>query len=394
MGAQSTLIDDTVLTGTTPDAGAAPPASAGEIGLAAPGRCAKDDCRPVPADQAVFTSVRSAVAVGYRIIAASTGLSRLERQEITQHCPSHASLADDGPAAEALYTWILRTGRYAVAWSRHAGVEHTGRGGYRVHTHVAVLSGPEYRRFSFHPIRVYSAMLEALGDEPLLETKPVLEPLALPDPTSTEHEWSSAMGIGCNREAVFAMLQASLAGETTIVTGLDSPLAAIDAVLAILPLSLRPAAGISIGLKYSPARPAPLTVLEGDSEEARRLTRGQRVGWLDAGAPAPPPESPGETAVRKASQNGLHWLSLARQWWADGRRGDLCRLAARVDFKTGPADLDRIATLCQDADAAAAGDTVTLHDLAARYAAFKPANKLEADLVESVREALSARRAI
>jgi len=366
MGAQSTVDIETCERSSSP---ACP-------GDAAPGGF-------IAVEQAVFTSLPSAGASGYRIVSASHGLRPEERQEIVQRCPSHESLTDDGASAEALCSWTFRSGRHAVAWSRHAELEHTGRGGYRVHMQVAVLDTASYERFEFHPVRVYAAMLEAQDAAPADGTESNAGYLHLPDPASTTSAWLSALGIGCNREAIFAILEAVLAGRSVIVTGLNSPFAALDAALAATPLSLRVGLSICTGLKYSPARPARIIVLDGDCEEARRLTRGQAIEWLDAAAL---PTPPGDTAGG--------WPEMARRWWVDGRRRQLCQLAARITFEATPAALERIAILCQDADAAETVDAAGVEQLAERYAGFQPVNPLECDLVKRIHSVLSSRSAI
>lgn len=333
-------------------------------------------------DQALFTSIPSRTGSGYRIVAASSGIGPEERQEITQRCPSHASLADEGPSAEALYAWSFRTGRYAVAWSRHAGLEHTARGGYRVCTRVAVLDTPGYERFEFHPLRVYSAMLETLEEEPAFKEHTTLGTLLLPDPVCGLSTWTSALGIGCNRTAIFTILDSVMAGGSTIITGLGSPLAVLDALLAVVPLSLRPAISVSAGLRYSPARPARITVLDGDCDEAQRLTRGQKITWLDAAS------LDASAADHDASVSQKSWPALVRRWWADGHRRDLCRLAARMSFEATPAALERIVALCEDTDKAIGADPATAEELAARYSAFQAANPLEDDLVKRLHSVL------
>lgn len=338
----------------------------------------KPSAGPVSADQAVFTSIRSATAGGYRIIAASSGLTQPERQEITQRCPSHASLTDGGESAEALFTWQLRSGRHAVAWSRHAGVEHTGRGGFRVHTHVAVLDDAAYRKFECHPMRVYTAMLEALPTEPYMESVPALEMLLLPDPGADYHTWISAIGIGCRREVIFALLDTVLAGKSPAAMGVSSPFAVVDGVLAMLPMSQRSEFSLSIGLKPSPSRPSRMMLLDGDAEEAHRLTHGMKLSWLDLA----------EMGATPANETG--WMGLVRRWWGDGRRGNLCRLVERMTFAVDRGGLDRIAAICRDVDALQSGDSSTLEQMAARYSAFRPANEFEAELVDTAREAISA----
>ena len=48
--------------------------------------------RTVCCDQAIFTSVRTPMGEGYRIIAASKGLTAEERKALTKLSPSHDSL--------------------------------------------------------------------------------------------------------------------------------------------------------------------------------------------------------------------------------------------------------------------------------------------------------------
>ncbi|MEW6253059.1 MAG: hypothetical protein AB1716_20665, partial [Planctomycetota bacterium] len=85
-------------------------------------------------DQAVFTSLRSRVARGYRIVAASAGLSEDERRELVQRAPSHGNLLDSSAAAAACAGWLLRSGRYCLLSVGHDGPEPSGRGGLRVVT--------------------------------------------------------------------------------------------------------------------------------------------------------------------------------------------------------------------------------------------------------------------
>ena len=93
----------------------------------------------VHADQVIFTSIRSPTGEGYRIGAASPGVRSDEKRMIMQRSPSHASLCDESPTAVACSFYRLSTGRHCVASSRYAGVEHTGRGGQRVYTHLVLL---------------------------------------------------------------------------------------------------------------------------------------------------------------------------------------------------------------------------------------------------------------
>ena len=80
-------------------------------------------------DQAIFTSIRTPMGEGYRIIAASRGLRPEEKQAITRSSPSHDSLcwpADKGTEeTENRYGaafYPLPTGRFCVALSCYGGL--------------------------------------------------------------------------------------------------------------------------------------------------------------------------------------------------------------------------------------------------------------------------------
>ncbi len=94
-------------------------------------------------DQAIFTSLPSSTGEGYRITAATSGVTAEERRELTRRSPSHESLIDEGEGVCGLLSLPLESGRVAVGVVRFAGREHTGRGGQRVHTHFAILTNIE-----------------------------------------------------------------------------------------------------------------------------------------------------------------------------------------------------------------------------------------------------------
>ena len=90
--------------------------------------------RQVTCNQAIFTSIRSPMGEGYRVVAASPGLRPEEKIEITRRSPSHNSMTCASEDAVGLLAYALPTGRTCVCSCRHAGAEHTARGGQRVWT--------------------------------------------------------------------------------------------------------------------------------------------------------------------------------------------------------------------------------------------------------------------
>ena len=76
------------------------------------GRSAGDGV--VQVERAVFTSMRSPMGEGYRIVAASNGICADERREILRCAPSHGSLCDSSPGATGLASFGLDNGRRCI----------------------------------------------------------------------------------------------------------------------------------------------------------------------------------------------------------------------------------------------------------------------------------------
>ena len=137
-------------------------------------------------DQAIFTSVRTPMGEGYRIIAASRGLRADDKQAITRHCPSHEGLCheaprpgDPAPAPEAAAFYGLPSGHLCAALSCFAGAEHTGRGGQRVYTQCAVFDEEDFERCGYNAFSVIRAMVAAGLTSPKLKPANPLPDLQL-----------------------------------------------------------------------------------------------------------------------------------------------------------------------------------------------------------------------
>jgi len=288
-------------------------------------------------DQAVFTSIRTCRGEGYRIIAASSGVRADERVAITRYSPSHGRLYDSTSAAVGLASYLLTSDRHCVAHCRYAGTEHTGRGGRRVHTHSVLLDRWSFRRFGCNPARVHAALVDRLGDSPMLDPSPQLDPLSLPLPPSPD-VLSPAQQSGAadpsEVDCVCHVVSVLLAGRSLIVVGSKKPLELVECVLLALPLWIRQSVSVTVGLKFSPARKVQLVVTNRDDDQARRAIEGHDVHWFDVRSPAAKQASPYD-----------RWLELIRQWLAHGRLGDLAELTSELTTETSPGDLDRLASI-------------------------------------------------
>jgi len=331
------------------------------------------------AEQAIFTSIRSPMGEGYRIIAASPGVRSDEKAEMTQRSPSHGSLCETSLSATGLLSYPLKSGRYCVACSRYAGTEHTARGGQRVYTHLILLDDESYRHFDLNPARIQAAVVRAVGET--LTLKPAaLDPVLLAiQSTALPETYATYTPI----DVICRMAAALLEDKRTVVNGSDPATEILDKTLFILPFSVRQRLSASVGLNFSLSRHIQLSVIHGNTSETQRAIRGQGIEWLDLQAPTPPTQaSPFDP-----------WLGLVRRWWNEQRFDDIRRLTSQLTFDATPEYLKRIAEVCNDSDAVRAADESGLAGLAHKYIRFDIQNALEQRLIEQVIEAASRRTA-
>jgi len=337
----------------------------------------------VGADQAIFTSVRSAMADGYRIIASSPGLTTDEKRDITQRSPSHDSLCDSSPAASGLASYLLGGGRRCIAVSRHAGIEHTGRGGQRVYTHVVVLDRADFRRFRCDPLEVQAALRRAVGDDALLNATAPLDRLALPVPESGCSATSPTGGtssVRCNADRVGGILSAVLNGRCIIVSGAPAPREVLSYTVRGLPRTARESLAAAFGLKLTPNRIFPLTFIDSCGCETERMIRGRDVLLYDWQSPPAPESSPFDP-----------WIRFVRTRWEQGRFAELERLSARLTEDVTAQCLERIATLATDIDLIKNADEESLGPLIEKHAEAAPHTETETELLREFRRAAETR---
>jgi len=260
-------------------------------------------------DQAVFTSIRSAMGEGYRLIATSPGVRPDEKVEITQRSPSHDSLCDPGPHSVGLLSYSLSSGRYCVAYCCNAGREHTARGGQRVYAHMVLLSPADFAAFAHNPVRVHALLAEFVTrNGPMLKPAPRTERVALPIPQPI---W----GKGCAgyrppaspEEAawIWTLADALQSSQRLILAGTQEPLRLLEwAVLCLKPRARR-RVDASAGLKYAPGRKMQLVLLAKDDPQIQRLIAGQDILFRQTHQPAPPPAPAFQP-----------WANLLHAWYA------------------------------------------------------------------------------
>jgi hypothetical protein len=328
----------------------------------------------VLADQAIFTSIRSPTGTGYRIIAASPGVRAEERVEITRRSPSHGSLYDNGSAAAAVAAYPLPTGRHCVAWSRTAGLEHTGRGGERIYTHILLLDTQAFDRFGCNPIAVRQAAPSIAEGPPLLKPPAALPPLELiPRCRPT----TAAPGHLC-ADLLCAAAAELLAGGRLVVQEEPAAMDGLEWALMLLPLAVRRKLPVSVGLKTAPTRPVHLAWTGHEQNGNGRCSPAHGVRVLRreqlAGGGVPSPTG---------------WFGLLRRWWQERRWDDIHQLNDELTTDVRTPDLERLAAICDALDEVAVADAGRLECLATHVrdaAGHEVVEKLRQRLVRSIEE--------
>lgn len=338
----------------------------------------------VCADQVVFTSVRSPTGEGYRIIAASPGLRRDERIEITRRSPSHDALCRTEPDAAGLMGYPLPSGRFCVSCSVYAGTEHTARGGRRVYTRAVLLSPADYRRFGCNPVAVRAGLLLAVGESPDCCLPAVLETLALPLPTDSA-PLTLPLRLDSEDEARSRIhLLGHLMTDTRFcLAGGPSNLAVLESMILALPLFVRESLSFSVGLKFSLHRQIRWTLLEGDQQRTQMEIRGHNVQWFDYRM-VPAPQAQGQFRA---------WLDFVERRWRRERHRDLAALTGRMDHRVPAGTLGWVAAICNDRDRVEGAAPEVLADLSAKYTGFLADDPLEAELARDLQQAIVAEQA-
>jgi hypothetical protein len=341
--------------------------------------------RAIACDQAIFTSIRSPMGEGYRVIAATTGVSPDERAEITVKSPSHESLCESASEPVGLSTFLLGSGRRCVAYCCHAGQEHTARGGQRVYTHMVLLDQAAYRQFNSNPVRVHAALGSVITREgPLLKPPQRLERLTLTLPRCG----SASCKLGplpsaapAAAEWLWGASAELLAEQCLILTGEPQDMAMLEWAVLTLPRCLRERLNASVELKFSPSRGMHLVLMKGADPLLPRQAAGQAIHlYQTSDVPQPP------TAAIEP------WHKVLRRWWKQGRFVDIVQLTSLTCADAEVDSLARIAGLCEDADSLATGDVETIERIAARYVSLTGQTPAEQSLIERIRDAAERKR--
>lgn len=338
-----------------------------------------DNTHNVTVDQAVFTSVRSPMGEGYRIIAASPGVRIDEKSEMTRRAPSHGSLCSEAEDAAGLLAYPLASGRFAVAFCCHAGKEHTNRGGHRVYSHFALLSAEDYACFGFEATRVVLALRDAVGEQLVLKQLPTLSQLTLSVCRAKPIRPEATM-----LDATAPIASAVFSNKVTMAVGDGDTLASLEVLLAWLPAATRRKLAVSAGVKFSPSRQLLVSFLLRDNGEGQRALRGQPVNCIDCAKAA--------TAPRTASPYDT-WFEFAKSCMQRNRSQDLAWITAALVDAAPPDRLTRIAAIYADLESVGNADESALNRMSSKWLAFEAKLAPESSLLDDLRQCIADRSA-
>lgn len=342
-------------------------------------------------DQAIFTSVRTPMGEGYRIIAASRGLRAEEKQTITRSSPSHDSLcwlSDEAADTWGVAFYPLPSERLCVGLSYFAGAEHTGRGGQRVYTHNIVFDKDDFPKCAYNPFTVVRAMIKAELTSPQLKPPAILPELELsindamlettgqgaaPDDPSVPVDQASPSLAPDLRGALSAAwcghVLSALMDERSLIVNLTGGWTDTAETLFMgLPGPMRTDVSFSAGLRFSVGRCYRLALLHDDHGVTKSRITGRPLEYVDPAA-KDKPDTP-----------ALAWLSFVQRHWG---KGDMANLARRTslafpDFSL--AGCERVGRLYNRIDALPQTDTAELLSAVAEDLGI-PEREVETDIL-------------
>lgn len=304
-------------------------------------------------DQAIFTSIRTAMGEGYRLVAATRGLKPEEKQAITRCSPSHDALCLSPDGEEyALAFYLLPTGRCCVAYSCFAGGEHTGRGGQRVYTHNLIFDAAALPDCGYNPFNVVRAMHVAGLTTPQLKPEAVLQPLELSVRNTTPEDAARAFAESLAPPHSLHVLQQLLNNKSVFVDIDHAWCPSAEVLLLGLPGSIRAKTSFSAGLRFSSSRRHKLQLFHDAKKLARSRIAGQPIGYVDPShdaAPTPPPSE---------------WATFVQRHWDAHELAGLAERTSRPFEDVSATGRERIGALYNAIDNVSQCEPVALLRLA------------------------------
>ncbi len=333
----------------------------------------------IECDQAIFTSQRSPMGEGYRIVAASPGIRPDEKAEITRRSPSHGSLAGDSPQSEGMLAYPLPSGRYCICHCKFDGAEHTARGGQRVRTHAAILDPKGFRKFEDNPFWVDQSLAK-VPVEAARTFNPTMGRLHLK--ASDRYTPPRHLATSTGPDIFLRVIRSLLGDEPCILASVPETRPTLQWALMMIPVSMRNKRSFSVGVKFSLTRNLTTTIIHHDLERVHQMVAGQTIQWRDLGVAAP---------VRQ--DLCAEWLGFIGRRADQSRLVEVAKLTNQMTELATQISLARVAKLSLDRDAADTWDRSVLIELQNDYNKFSARDEIESRLTIDIREFVEQRLA-
>ena len=318
-------------------------------------------------EHAVFTSIRTPMGEGYRIIAASKGVRPDEKQSITRFSPSHGGLCDRAAEPTGLLAGVhgvacyrLPTERTCIAISCPAGAEHTGRGGQRVYTHCVVMEPGDWETIRFNPFHVLRSMVAAGLTQPELKPPNVLPELSLPVDTVVEpvnvNGFCRTIDAAHRAYVLHRLLEVQHS-----VMNIDADWFAIaEAFMLGIPGPLRAGVSFGAGMRFSVSRAHHLDLLVDDDASIKSKVAGQAVEYIQLREP------PSRDLI------GGAWVNFVDRLWTSGDAQSLARRTSRPFESTDATSLEQTGQIYNNIDELTERDTNKIIAIASVYLSQVP----------------------
>lgn len=320
----------------------------------------------IACDQAIFTSIRSPMGEGYRIVAASRGLKPDEKQAITRCSPSHEALCaprDESKsyadaAGTAFYT--LPSGRLCTAFTCNAGAEYSGRGGQRVYTHNVVFAETDFAKCGYNPLAVLRAMKAAGLTVPQHHGavprqvwsgpgSPVLPTVELAVDASRVYPLDGSLCALLPGSRRCCVARCLMDGKAVAVELPKGWMEWAEALLLGIPGPMRAKVSFGAGLRFSVGRGHCLQIFHDEKRAAAGRASAQGICFVDSETSADVPESA--------------WLAFVERHWSQWDVHELMRRTSRPFADCSPEARERIGRLYNATDALPQTESVQILSL-------------------------------
>lgn len=331
----------------------------------------------VVCDQAIFTSVKTPMGEGYRIIAASKGIKADEKQTITRNSPSHDSLCanvQEDASAYAIAFYLLPSRRMCLAYSCFAGAEHTGRGGQRIYTLNIVFDEMVFAQCGYNPFQIVRAVVAQGCTTPQLKPPKVLPELQLAL-SDIDNPALYPASIGkISAEWLEYLLQAvfSQKKKNIIIHSNHGWLDSAEALYLGIPGPMRGRVPFSAGLRFSVGRAHRLQWFRDDHGAAKKRIAGQPYIYVE-------PDSDILENVEKSA-----WSTFVRRHWECSDLSGLSRRTSKPFREVKPEYIEEVGSMYNMVDEITQLDTPQILTTVSEHLKQKIDDEIEIQITQEL----------